>query len=119
MNKLHGLVLLSLISLAAPANAGWATFGHASEVRIKDGGQVLFNTSATHNSPPVKDTPANCTHIVLERRFAINTATDGGKAMLSTLLTAIARGKRVFISGANSCSIWPDTETAAEILVED
>ena len=40
-----------------------------------------------------------------DKRFVINLALDGGKAALSTLLTAKAQNKTVSIFGTNSCPI--------------
>lgn len=44
-------------------------------------------------------------------RFAINTATAGGKAQLAGLIAAHASAEAVWVRGAGDCGVFGDTES--------
>jgi len=44
-------------------------------------------------------------------RFAINGTTAAGKVQVATMLMAIALGKKIYVWGTGTCSVWADTET--------
>lgn len=48
---------------------------------------------------------------VVPRRWAINSTTAGGQAMISVVLTAYALRQKVFVVGTANCELWSDTET--------
>jgi hypothetical protein len=48
-------------------------------------------------------------------RWVLDISTALGKAQYSLLLAAQSSGKRVRVSGANSCSQWSDSETATVV----
>lgn len=48
-------------------------------------------------------------------RFAVDTSTAQGKAIVATVLAAKARDASVFVEGANVCSVHEDAETPSYI----
>lgn len=52
-------------------------------------------------------------------RWVINNDWPAAKIQISVLLAAAVSGKRVMIRGSNDCSVWGDTETAANIFIVD
>ena len=68
--------------------------------------KVFFFTS-THVARPACNTFGG--------RWVLDISTDIGKAQYSLLLAAQTSGKRVRVSGTNSCSQWPDSETATVV----
>ncbi len=108
------MVFLALVlSVANRANAGYANIGTPNAFLSSEYGVQFFRTSGTRVGVPACVTPGQ------ESRFVIDARTDAGKAMLSVLLTAVARGKRVTITGTGTCGIWGDTESVSFIEVED
>lgn len=62
---------------------------------------VLFTPNATGG-------PACATQT---DRFAVNSTTPQGAAMIAVILSAYATGASIQIHGAGVCDAWPDTET--------
>lgn len=58
-------------------------------------------------------TPSCATYTRSDRRFAIDPATDIGRAMIATALAARMAGLKINISGTGNCLIWGDTESIA------
>jgi hypothetical protein len=52
-------------------------------------------------------------------RWVINNSWPAAKSQLSILLTAIATGKQVLITGSNACEVWGDSETVIDIRLMD
>lgn len=48
-------------------------------------------------------------------RWVLDLSTTVGKAQYSLLLAAQSSGKRVKVTGANSCGLWSDSETATVV----
>jgi hypothetical protein len=51
-------------------------------------------------------------------RFVLNPTTTSGQALLAVVLSALARGVPVGITGSGTCSIWPDTESILQLQSE-
>lgn len=77
--------------------------GHTSENVY-----VLVEMNSVHDNKP------GCTS---EDRFALNPAVQPGKTQLPILMAAHAANKRVYISGAASCSVVNGFETIDYIKV--
>jgi hypothetical protein len=48
-------------------------------------------------------------------RYAVNAATDGGKAQLALLMTAAAAGIQVWFQGAGTCTVDGTDEDLAQV----
>lgn len=105
------LLGLFLISAGTPALAGDAGAGLPLNIIVSEGGAVLFNVVENRTSAPACATDPN--------RFSMPTNTDYGKAMISALLIAQARGKKVFVHGTGNCNVFTSTESVGYIVVED
>lgn len=81
-----------------------------SNLYFMPSGAVLFHTGAART-----DVPACAAGQAA--RWAIDTNTAAGKAQLAGLLAAHAAGKKVSVSGTNTCNIWADTESVSYLLV--
>lgn len=110
----RSVVLFAAMFLAAsPAGAGQASWGLPYGIIASEGNVVLFYTNGARTDPPT------CPYPLQTQRFAIPATTDAGKAMISVLLTAHARGKRVFVNGTGNCNTWGDSEGVNFLQVED
>ena len=103
----------AVLFVASPANAGQAAFSAPYGIHATEHGVVIFHTNGARSDPPTCPSP------LIANRFAIAATTDAGKAMISLLLTAQARGKRVSVYGTGNCNLWGDTESVSYLVVED
>lgn len=101
----------TLFLAASPANASQAD-GVPIGVLASEYNVVFFSLNGTRSALPSCATSQ-------PSRFVIDAATDGGRAMISALLTAQARGKRVFVNGTGTCPIFSDTENVNYLQIED
>ena len=103
--------LIYFLGAERSANAGSATNQIITSTLIEETqnwkGQdgVFFVIFPTANLQPPSCASGQNT------RFAVNPATDGGKALMAALLTAYAQKRPVSVQGSGACDIWPDTET--------
>ena len=89
--------------LTPMAEAGSAAAGTLGTIHFFSDGTVLVSTSGTRTTPPACATQLG--------RFAVNSATAGGKSQLAGLLAAYSTGKDVVILGTGDCGIYGDTES--------
>lgn len=108
VRQLLGLACSVSVICAAPSFAGTAASGSINTVLPHSGGVMIFNQTGTRTGRPACST---------QDRWAINGTTDGGKIIISTLLTAYAQGKQISIQGTGTCTAWSDTETVDYIIV--
>lgn len=106
--QLLGAACVLLLTYATPSFAGTAASGSINTVLPHSGGAMIFNQTGTRAGRPACST---------QDRWAINGTTDGGKIIISTLLTAYAQGKQTSIQGTGTCTVWSDTETVDYIIV--
>jgi hypothetical protein len=52
-------------------------------------------------------------------RWVISNAWPAAKSQLGILLTALATGRQVQITGSNDCAVWGDSETVIDIRILD
>lgn len=107
MKFVSACLLLAASLLAKPV---WAS--HTDTVRVHslhfmENGVVIF-----YHSGPVRTGAPACGGNQASR-FAINAATDAGKAQLAGLMTAYAAGRSVRVFGANHCNAYGDTESVS------
>ena len=107
------VLILCFLLIPSTANAGQADFGRPVGIIFTQWNVVLFTTNGVRYNPPT-----SCANFQVNR-FAIPTNTDWGKAMVSMLLTAQARGKRVWINGSGNCNLWGDSEGVDYLVIED
>ena len=98
--------ILRLAILLASVNsyAGSADPGNLSNVHFMSDGVVLAYINGNRS-----DVPSCAVNQPL--RFALSTASSGGKVQLAGLLTAYSSGKKIRIIGTGNCSAYGDTET--------
>lgn len=111
--SLVGLILTGML-IATPANASTTGFGSISMVYASQNGAIIFTLNGTSRT-----TPPACQNSSVPDRWAIDASTVAGQAQVAVLLNAQASGKKIWINGAETCSIWPDTETVFIFQVED
>jgi len=94
------LLVLSIFTQNAIA-VGNAEMYEVDFVRVdKSGfGYVKFKNNLT-------GTPASCTQAGYESVLAFNTNEEGGKAILSIVLSAQASGKKLLARGTGACAIY-------------
>lgn len=114
MKKSLVALVLSEILIVTPANASTAGFGSISTVYVTQTGAVIFTLNGTSRT-----TPPTCQITTAPDRWALDASTVAGQAQVAVLLNAQASGKRIWIYGTGTCSIWPDTETVQIFQVED
>lgn len=114
MKKLIVGVIVSAMQITSPANASTAGFGSISTVYATQNGAVIFTLNGTSRT-----TPPACQNSSVPDRWTIDASTVAGQAQVAVLLNAQASGKRIWIYGTGSCSIWIDTETVWVFQVED
>lgn len=94
---------------AAPSFASSAGSGGINTLLPISGGLLFFGHTGTRTARPTCATQQD--------RWVINGTTDGGKIIISTLLSAYAQGKQIFVQGNGACANWSDTETVDYIIV--
>jgi len=107
---------LSILCLGMSASTSFASFsdnGLIDHPLINSAGIAFFYQGGTRTSI------ANCQGSTVQKRWAFNTNTLKGQAMLSTVLTAYATGKPVVVQGTGSCSDWADSETVEWIMINN
>ncbi len=109
----RSVFVLTAMLVASPVSASNADFSAPYGIITNEYGVVFFHTNGARSALPT------CNYPVIANRFVISANTDAGKAMVSLLLTAQARGKRVFVGGTGNCNVWGDTETVSHLQVED
>ena len=97
--------------LAGLAHAGESTMGQISGVHFMGNGAVIFYHSGQRSGAPACATIPN--------RFAIEGSTSTGKVQVAGLLSAVARGKNIYVLGLGVCNAWSDTETVNYFSVAD
>ena len=104
------MLLFCVLPLSVPLHAGGVE-GKVVFVQIGSGytpdnvyALVKFDV-APNNQPSCATDPTN--------RFAINPATEAGKAMLSVLLTAKTTDATVEIIGTNDCNVMATRESVS------
>ena len=107
VNKLRFILaqtfLMSTLVLAGEGN-GSVEIEHVGTYNSKD---LVFFFTSTHTGQP------SCNSY--RSRWVLDVSTSVGKAQYSLLLSAQAAGKNVRIWGANTCSLWVDSETASVV----
>jgi hypothetical protein len=101
------------LALTTTANASNTNGGLVTNVWGTHSGAVLFDTSGTRGGTiPACGAPN-------PQRFGIDASTVAGQAAVALLMSAQARGKRVWVEGKGTClGIWNDTEEISHFLVE-
>lgn len=94
-------------SFATTSFAGTSN-GAPTGVLAAQFGIVMFSAGTKTGAPACASIPTD---------WAINTTTPEGKSLYALLLTAVATGRNVAITGSNTCDAWPDRETAVAILL--
>lgn len=105
--KAAKMVLLINLIWAAPSFASSAGYGGINTLLPISGGLLFFNQTGARTARPACAT---------QDRWVINGTTDGGKIIISTLLTAYAQGKQITVMGNGACGNWSDTETVDYIV---
>ena len=107
MKLKNTLIALSIFSSAA-AFAGDTT-GKVSLLYIHAYNDlILFNMTATQS---------NLASCAVTGRYAISTATQQGKNILSAILAAKAAGLSITVSGRNTCTFHGDAEDINAIVI--
>lgn len=107
-------VLLALAgsAIAHAGSANPATINAVTALSITNGkggdGLMLLDVTPTPTGQPACAT----TH-----RFAINSATESGRLLVSTVLSAQAQGKSIRVEGLGVCDVWGDSETAYFVVI--
>lgn len=109
----RSIILLAALFAASPAAAGYAD-GKPVGITVSEYNVVFFTVVGNRSNPPT-----NCPATLIPNRFAIPSTTDAGRAMISLLLTAQARGKIVYINGTGNCNTWGDSEGVNYIESQD
>ena len=95
---LFGMIFLQASSLVF---AGSGT-GKVTRIGVRQPDVVIFTTE-THINMPACSTVGN--------DWALSLNTENGKAMYAFLLSVVAQGKSVSVTGTNECQAWADRET--------
>ncbi|MFT5161444.1 MAG: hypothetical protein ACI9FJ_000008 [Alteromonadaceae bacterium] len=106
-------ILLTILSLLTPLTALAGTGNGLVQIETigfaaaADKSLMFFYTE-NHISPPgcasYSGLPSG------SKRWALNMSTELGQQQYSFLLAAQMRGKKVYITGTNSCTMWVDAE---------
>lgn len=97
------------LTFQAPAHSGGTGSGTISFILPTAYGQVFFKTTNAQSQPACS---------TQGWAFDLTGANAiGGKAMLATLLTALAAGKQVNIVGKGNCDVWGDRESVDYLVV--
>lgn len=83
------------------AFAGGTQVGNVVKIAYLTGGQVLVYLSGTATGQPACAT---------QPRFAIDSSTSGGKAMIKQVISLYNNRQQALIQGTGGCTIWADTE---------
>jgi hypothetical protein len=78
--------------------------------RITSLTRIKRHTGSTPHQHLGYGTPPSCPNYQ-NYRFVVNPSNASGQALLAIVLSAVARGASVGITGSGTCSIWPDTES--------
>ncbi len=89
-------------SAYAGTGSGHAQIEHLGNWNGKD---LLFFYTTIHTGEPACNT--------YQKRWVLDLSTELGKMQYSLLLSAQMAGKNIELSGADDCSIWPNSETVA------
>lgn len=107
MRFTKGLIAAAALMLGSSgAYASSTNPGYIFNINPESNGVVIFNVTNTGRSAA----PA-CANLYFQSSFTINATTPAGQAKLSTLLTAYALHKQIYISGTGSCADWGDRES--------
>ncbi|MBB5986668.1 hypothetical protein [Sphingobium lignivorans] len=73
-------------------------------------GPFIFSQNGTRTAQP------SCSTL---NRWAVDTSTDAGKAMVAIILSAYSMRKKVVIQGTGDCSTWFDSEAVDYLYIID
>jgi hypothetical protein len=93
-------------SITSSAFASASDQGFTSQILTTSDGRAFFEQSGTRTTRPA------CATLT---RWAFDSTTATGQAMMANLLTSNAQGRKVYISGSGNCSAWGDSETVGGI----
>lgn len=110
LRHLFGIALLTtLMSIEATASSvDQATIIHIFSVAgtnlKQQDGVLLLGVSPAPTGLPTCATAS-------DHQYAVNAATDSGKTVISTILSAQAQGLKIKVYGTGACDIWSDSES--------
>lgn len=103
-------ITVAILCASSPANAGSAG-GPPINIMFAYNSVVFFDVITNRSGAPACAT--------MPTRFAVATNTDSGKAFVTAILTAQARGKTISVSGLGTCSTWADSEDVGLLLLDN
>lgn len=104
--------VLAALPIGSIANASTSPPSKVYNITITAGGIVYFFQEASRTGYPA--CAANFT-----ARWSFNASTTGGQAMLSTILTAYATNKPIYVAGMGVCDVAGDTESIGYLYIVD
>lgn len=105
-------LLAATLSIGSVAEASTSAPSKVYNITITANGIAYFFQEASRTGYPAcaGNFPA---------RWAFNASTPGGQAVLSTILTAYATNKPVFVAGTGACDVAGDTESVGYLYIVD
>ncbi|GEA11691.1 hypothetical protein [Alteromonas sp. KUL49] len=103
------LTLFTFLMAFECCSVGIANMYLVKSVRVDASGigYVEFDKSLTASSTGLP----SCTIDFYKNMLAFDTKTDGGKAILSTALTAYTSKKKMWVAGTGTCSVYSVMES--------
>lgn len=96
------LIIVTLLCLSQSVfAAGAVNNAFVTSVRVNDNGRVVV-----YFDKNISGTPPSCVSSSMSNALAIDASTDGGKAVLSVVLTAKATGTAMHAFGLGTCPFF-------------
>lgn len=106
-------VLAATLPIGSVARASNSTPQRVYNITITDSGLVYF----FQEGPNRTGYPACAGNF--PTRWSFNASTPGGQSVLSTILTAYATNKPIYVSGKGVCDVAGDTESVGYLYIVD
>ena len=104
--SIRGISAVSALAIGAVSHAAGSYSGTVSSVQ---GYGESYSAVFVGLSGTITGTPPSCA--TQNTRFVISPSTPAGTALLAIVLSAVARGVPVTITGSATCELWGDTES--------
>ena len=102
MIRLMSLIMAIMgLCTATSGVASTAAQGYVLAITQLREGPFIFGQSGDRTAQP------SCSTL---NRWAVDTSTDAGKAMVAIILSAYSMRKQIVIQGTGDCSVWFDSE---------
>lgn len=102
------VLMMGCVSLSNVASASSASPGSIDIINPLAQGPVIFTHTGARTARPA------CATL---DRWAIDTSTNAGQALVASLLIAYAMSKQIIVNGTGACSAWGDTETVSNFAI--